>query len=46
MELTIFTAHHCRTNRTQETLVIKISSRNCPDVPHGNGCDTPAPYPH
>ena len=21
-------------------------SRNCPDVPHGNGCDTPAPYPH
>ena len=25
MELTIFTAHHCRTNRTQETLVIKIS---------------------
>ena len=25
MELTVFSAHHCRANSTQETLVIKIS---------------------
>ena len=27
MKLTIFTAHHCRANSTQKTLVIKFSPR-------------------